>query len=34
VGWYVTLAGSVPMLGGAALRTGEIERRRKSPGTI
>jgi hypothetical protein len=33
-GWYVALAGSVLMLAGAALRTGEIERRRKPPGTI
>jgi len=33
-GWYVALAGSALMLGGAALRSGEIERRRKPPGTI
>ncbi|MEA2219177.1 MAG: hypothetical protein QOJ35_1803 [Solirubrobacteraceae bacterium] len=33
-GWYVALAGSVLMLVGAALRTGETERRRKPPGTI
>ncbi len=33
-GWYVALAGSVLMLAGAALRTGETERRRKPPGTI
>ncbi len=33
-GWYVALAGAVLMLAGAALRTGESERRRKPPGTI
>jgi hypothetical protein len=33
-GWYVALAGSALMLAGAALRTGETERRRKPPGTI
>lgn len=33
-GWYVALLGSMLMLGGAALRTGESERRRKPPGTI
>ena len=33
-GWYVALLGSLLMLGGSALRTGEIERRRKPPGTI
>ena len=33
-GWYVALAGSILMLGGSALRTGETERRRKPPGTI
>jgi uncharacterized membrane protein len=33
-GWYVALAGSVLMLAGAALRTGENERLRKPPGTI
>jgi hypothetical protein len=33
-GWYVALAGGALMLAGAALRTGEIERRRKPPGTI
>ena len=33
-GWYVALAGSALMLAGAALRTGESERRRKPPGTI
>jgi uncharacterized membrane protein len=34
LGWYVALIGGVLMLAGAALRTGEIERRRKPPGTI
>lgn len=33
-GWYVALAGSILMLAGSALRTGETERRRKPPGTI
>lgn len=33
-GWYVALAGSILMLAGAALRTGESERRRKPPGTL
>ena len=33
-GWYVALLGSVLMLAGSALRTGETERRRKPPGTI
>ena len=33
-GWYVALVGSVLMLAGSALRTGETERRRKPPGTI
>jgi len=33
-GWYVALAGGVLMLAGAALRTGETERRRKPPGTL
>jgi hypothetical protein len=33
-GWYVALLGTVLMLGGSALRTGETERRRKPPGTI
>jgi hypothetical protein len=33
-GWYVALLGSVLMLGGSAMRTGETERRRKPPGTI
>jgi hypothetical protein len=33
-GWYMAVAGSVLMLAGAALRTGESERRRKPPGTI
>jgi hypothetical protein len=33
-GWYLALAGSVLMLSGAALRSGESERRRKPPGTI
>ncbi len=32
--WYVALLGSILMLAGAALRTGETERRRKPPGTI
>jgi hypothetical protein len=34
VGWYVALLGSVLMLAGSALRTGETARRRKPPGTI
>ena len=33
-GWYAALAGSILMLAGSALRTGETERRRKPPGTI
>jgi uncharacterized membrane protein len=33
-GWYVALLGAILMLAGSALRTGEIERRRKPPGTI
>ncbi|MEA2150227.1 MAG: hypothetical protein QOD69_2057 [Solirubrobacteraceae bacterium] len=33
-GWYAALLGSMLMLGGAALRTGEVERQRKPPGTI
>jgi hypothetical protein len=33
-GWYMAVAASVLMLAGAALRTGESERRRKPPGTI
>jgi hypothetical protein len=33
-GWYVALLGSLLMLGGSAMRTGETERRRKPPGTI
>ena len=33
-GWYVALLGSVLMLYGSARRTGELERRRKPPGTI
>lgn len=33
-GWYVALAGSVLMLAGAVLRTGESGRRREPPGTI
>lgn len=33
-GWYVALLGSVLMLAGSALRTGETTRRRKPPGTI
>ena len=33
-GWYVALLGTVLMLAGSALRTGETERRRKPPGTI
>ena len=33
-GWYVALLGSVLMLAGSALRTGETARRRKPPGTI
>lgn len=33
-GWYVALLGSILMLAGAALRTGETARRRKPPGTL
>ena len=33
-GWYVALLGSILMLAGSALRTGETARRRKPPGTI
>lgn len=33
-GWYVALLGSIFMLAGSALRTGETSRRRKPPGTI
>lgn len=33
-GWYLALLGSVLMLLGSARRTGEVERRRKPPGTI
>jgi hypothetical protein len=33
-GWYVALLGSVLMLVGSVMRTGETERRRKPPGTI
>ncbi len=33
-GWYVALLGTILMLAGSALRTGETERRRKPPGTI
>ena len=33
-GWYVALVGSILMLAGSALRTGESERRHKPPGTI
>lgn len=33
-GWYVALLGTLLMLAGSALRTGETERRRKPPGTI
>lgn len=33
-GWFVALAGGVLMLAGAALRTGEVQRSRKPPGTI
>ena len=33
-GWYVALLASVLMLAGSARRTGEVERRRKPPGTI
>ena len=33
-GWYVALLGSLLMLAGSALRTGETARRRKPPGTI
>jgi hypothetical protein len=33
-GWYVALLGTVLMLAGSALRTGETARRRKPPGTI
>lgn len=33
-GWYVALLGSLLMLAGSALRTGEVARRRKPPGTL
>lgn len=33
-GWYVALVGGALMLGGAAMRASETERRRKPPGTI
>lgn len=33
-GWYVALLGSVLMVAGAGLRTGETERARTPPGTI
>ncbi len=33
-GWYVSVAGSLLMLGGAALRSTETGRARKPPGTI
>ena len=33
-GWYVALLGSILMLAGSALRTGETARRRKPPGTL
>ncbi len=33
-GWYAAFAGSLLMVAGAALRTGETERRRKPPGSI
>lgn len=33
-GWSVALAGSILMLAGAALRSGEGGRRRKPPGTL
>jgi hypothetical protein len=33
-GWYVALAGTILMVIGAALRTGETPRRRKPPGTL
>lgn len=33
-GWYVALLGSILVLAGSALRTGESVRRRKPPGTI
>lgn len=33
-GWCVAFAGTVLMVAGAALRTGETARRRKPPGTI
>ncbi len=33
-GWYVATVGSLLMLAGSALRSAEVERRRKPPGTI
>ena len=33
-GWFVALLGSILMLAGSALRTGETARRRKPPGTF
>jgi hypothetical protein len=34
LGWWVTLLGTLLMLGGAALRSSEVERTRKPPGVI
>ena len=33
-GWYFAIAGVLAMLAGSALRSSEVERRRKPPGTI
>lgn len=33
-GWYGALLGSLLMLGGAAMRSSDVERARKPPGTI
>jgi hypothetical protein len=33
-GWWVALLGTLLMLGGAALRSSEVERTRKPPGVI
>lgn len=34
VGWFVALAGTLLMLGGSALRSSNVERKRKPPGTL
>ena len=34
VGWFVALAGTMLMLAGSALRSSNVERKRKPPGTL